>query len=917
MKTCSILSLFMFSLVLCKGQAVIKKPTNAASVKTILDFGAKANDGKDDTWAFIKAGKYFSNLWDVDGVPLKSGVVNFDYSKFSAQLNIPEGTFNVGRLIDVPPQGLSTTYGAIFGYSKATATLSVPAGAAHQYGLELFVLQNRANNISEFTMKGQGKSKSKVKYNDNLITGYYGNNKAPMFFPKTAYDNKYVVSVGHFFFTEGSKNIILQDFEVDGNNSDKSHLGTMRYAGGWDSHLIQIGAIGFHIKNTQNVTISRTNIHHMTLDGIMFQDYYKDPSLYPGQSFSNLLIQNSNFNYNRRQGFSWIGGRKISVVNSTFNYTGTTTAGVGAGNPAAGIDIEPEKDAFGNTTWCIDGKFINCESVDNVGLALGNDYTDFSKNMIFENCLFHDVTGYAVWIKGKQYSFNNCKIWGGFVYGNEGQNNEDATIFNNCDFADEELAGRPGIYNKGYDLVGSWRHARRMKFNNCTFRTLHIDQKLATIYAPSAEETEFNIFSNCRFVVGSKSNGNNIFFGTIFDGSNSFTSNNTTQTEVVNINGAVFTGSRNACNPYYFTVAGRVMLHPANSHGMGLTQFIIGRNGLGSKLTDGFTNFIIGRNSGLYSYWSQQIDIGKNAKLINSSGAQLAMLSGSINNSGIIILDKESNTWFGNPVVINNSSEYNAEFRLDKAAELGLNKQWAAKLTGFNAKGIPIDEIAWSDNSIIDGANPKSPGRFKARLVPELNGFNQFVIIPNTSAQSKLSNYGAAKSFSIEIRFRRSDALRKETLFSQGGFSIFFKGARLNYSLPGVSLSTATDIIVQASVDQEQLISFIKNADGFINIYFNGTLRHTSSKKIMGNVSSKHPVILGAQMQNPKNYFKGEIIQARIWNRAISDQEICYSVGRKMPMNFTSLLGYWGVETLENSGGEAPVAGKLLTEAIR
>ena len=118
-------------------------------------------------------------------------------------------------------------------------------------------------------------------------------------------------------------------------------------------------------------------------------------------------------------------------------------------------------------------------------------------------------------------------------------------------------------------------------------------------------------------------------------------------------------------------------------------------------------------------------------------------------------------------------------------------------------------------------------------------------------------------------------------------------------------------------MDQEQLISFIKNADGFINIYFNGTLRHTSSKKIMGNVSSKHPVILGAQMQNPKNYFKGEIIQARIWNRAISDQEICYSVGRKMPMNFTSLLGYWGVETVENSRGEAPVAGKLLTEAIR
>jgi len=59
-------------------------------------------------------------------------------------------------------------------------------------------------------------------------------------------------------------------------------------------------------------------------------------------------------------------------MNSTFNHTGTTTSGIAGGNPAAGLDIEPEADGI-SLLLCVDGTFTNFEFINNKGCGLVND----------------------------------------------------------------------------------------------------------------------------------------------------------------------------------------------------------------------------------------------------------------------------------------------------------------------------------------------------------------------------------------------------------------------------------------------------------------------------------------------------------------------------------------------------------------
>lgn len=662
-------------------QAVI---TKMPFVKTIGDFGAVPNDSKDDSWAFIKAGKYFSNLWDINGVPLQKGKINFSYAQYSGQLIIPSGKYLVGKQIAIPATGLSTTYGNLFGSPKANAPLTFAAGSSFRVGLELIKIEN----VDQFQLTGTGITAPIIQYNDGLVIGYFNNKAEPIWYPESAYEGKHFANVGSFIDVVNCKNIVLQNISIDGNNYETK--GKTMYNGGWRADGIQLGASGAVFVNTKKVTITKMDVHHMTLDGLIFNDFYRDSLRFPKQEMSNVYIADSKFDYNRRQGFSWVGGRKLTVVNSSFSHTGTSvnSVGVARGNPGAGLDIEAESDGT-NLLYCIDGSFTNCSFVNNRGLALGNDITaGRSKNMTFMNSIFHDVDGYSVWIKGRSFTFRNCKIWGGFAYGNDGKLEGEETKFYNCDFADEELPSRPGVFNKGFALVESWSVAKRLSFFDCTFRTLHAEQRLTAIYTPEKTESAFTVFSNCSFV--SKVGGNiNVLFGCIFNG-NTNIKNLGKQDEIFSLNGFIAKGSSLANQPYSFNVSGKVFLSPANSNGPGLTQFVIGRSQQG-KANKGYLNFTIGTESCLYGYWSQVIDIGQNSVLLNNG--QLAMLSGTINLDGKLKLNEGSNTAFFTPVIFNSSFDKRAELTYEKASRFGVSDRWKTKLAGLGP-GLPFSGIA-------------------------------------------------------------------------------------------------------------------------------------------------------------------------------------------------------------------------------
>ncbi len=716
MKQISLIFLLGFFYSVSFSQAVITKPVSAASRKTIRDFGAVPNDGKDDTWAFIKAGKYFSNLWDINGVPLKTGKVNFSYSTYSALLEIPQGLYLVGKQVDVPFEGLSTTYGKIFGYPLATAPVNFPGKGSHKRGLEILTLSNKANDIDQVIIKGTGSVPPVIKYNDGFYIGFFNSKGVPQFLTDSNYNPIFGASAGTFLTVQNCKNIVLENIEINGNNIPVESKGKTIYGGGYGTHLIQMGASGAYILNTKNVSLNKLNIHHMTLDGIMYQDYYQDPKKLPNQVNSNLSIKNTVSEYNRRQGFSWVGGRGVIVENSKFNNTGMSVSGIATGNPGAGVDIEPEQDPNGNNLWCMDGRFINCEFVNNKGNALVNDMTaDRTLSVQFENCKFHDVEGYAVWVKGRAISFNNCKIWGGFVHGNNAADIKEATRFNNCDFADEEMPGRPGVYNEGFALLESWNISRRMQFSNCNFRTIHENQRLVTVSTESVDEAAFTTFSNCSFTSGATTKGNeNILFGCVFDKTNKLINLNPEEVETFFANGVIFSGSNDAAVPNEFSIEGKVLLSVANTNGKKLKQFVLGRSGVGTSNMDGYLNFSIGNKSCLYAYWDQAIDIGKNAGLINKKGGQLVVLSGILNNNGKINLEDESNTAFLSPVSINTVGA--AKFYYNKNAKMQIDPFWNNRLGGPGGlgRGRPMDQMKMSPNTKFSGGNIGIPAGRKA-----------------------------------------------------------------------------------------------------------------------------------------------------------------------------------------------------------
>lgn len=697
-------------------QAVISKPVTAASRKTIRDFGAVPNDGKDDTWAFIKAGKYFSNLWDINGVPLKTGKVNFSYAAYSAVLEIPQGLYLVGKQIDVPAAGISTTYGKIFGYLPANAPVNFPGKGRHKGGLEILTLSNAANDIDQVVIKGTGTVPPVIKYNDGLSIGYFNDKGVAQFLTDANYNPVYGASAGTFLLVQNCKNIMLENIEINGNNVSVESKGKTIYGGANGTHLIQMGASGAYIINTKNVSLNKLNIHHMTLDGIMYQDYYKDPKKFPNQANSNLSIKNTITDYNRRQGFSWVGGRGVVIENSTFNNTGMSVSGIATGNPGAGVDIEPEQDLNGNELWCMDGRFINCEFVNNKGNALVNDMTGRrTLSVLFENCKFHDVEGYAVWVKGRAITFNNCKIWGGFVHGNNAVDANEATRFNNCDFADEEISGRPGIYNAGYALLESWNVSKRMQFTNCSFRTIHTDQRLITVSTASTEEREFTIFTDCSFTAGIATKGNeNMLFGCVFDKKNRLVNLNPEKVETFFANGVIFSGSNEMAAPNEFLMEGKVLLSVANTNGKKLQQFVLGRDRAGGIGMDGYLNFLIGNKSCLYAYWEQTIDIGKNAGFINKKGGQLVILSGTLNNSGKISLEDDSNTAFLNPISINTAGA--AKFYYNKNAKMQIDPFWNNRLGGPGGLGTgrPMGQMKMSSNTKFYGGSSGIPAGRKA-----------------------------------------------------------------------------------------------------------------------------------------------------------------------------------------------------------
>jgi hypothetical protein len=328
--------------------------------------------------------------------------------------------------------------------------------------------------LTNFELKGE--TGSTLKYEDSLRFGSFDPETGKPFSPATQRFIKgaFAASIGSCIYFENSSNIKIENLEVNGNQ-DAFIVG-----GRFGDLGRQLPHYGIFIKNCKDITVDKVYVHHSALDGISLANQFSD------SIDEKVLIKNSVFEYNGRQGFSWVGGKGLKVIKCSFNHTGRATI---RSAPSAGLDIEAERG------YVKDGYFEDCEFINNRGCGLVAD-TGPSSDCFFKGCTFWGVTNWSIWVTKPGFTFQNCKIYGSVVHAFNALNREDATKFLKCYFEDKPYKDGK-VYGK---FLVEINNKRRVTFEKCTF--VANQKRLCWLSSPvSFTPEEMFQLEDCRFIV--------------------------------------------------------------------------------------------------------------------------------------------------------------------------------------------------------------------------------------------------------------------------------------------------------------------------------------------------------------------------------------------------------------------------------
>jgi hypothetical protein len=397
--------------------------------KSIRDFGAKGDGKTNDTEAFNKASEFF-NKRNGNGI-----------------LKIPKGIYIVGKQAYNPNSQPQRPF----------------------QGLPVLYFNN-CKNMQVIGFKG-----SVIKYKDSLKFGAFNPNTLQKHDSKSNFiDLAYMADLSNCITVYNSSNVKISSIECNGNNKG------LTLGGAWGDVGFQVAHYGLYIINSKNVTLDNIYMHHFGLDGMCVSNN--------GKEVDDIKISNSKFEYNSRQGFSWIGGNTVYVNNCSFNYTGKAAFG---SSPGAGVDIEAE-----NNQTCRNGFFKNCNFIDNSGLALGAD-SGPSEDMVFENCNFIGLSNHAVLVNKPNFRFNKCNFKGTVGWGYITKDTAKATKFYSCIFDNKDYQGK-----KPYGLYMVEIDGRQvMIFKDCIFNTWQ--NKVMWYGGVGVDANSKAIISNCTFNINS------------------------------------------------------------------------------------------------------------------------------------------------------------------------------------------------------------------------------------------------------------------------------------------------------------------------------------------------------------------------------------------------------------------------------
>lgn len=403
-------------------------PAAAQTVtKDIRSFGAKGDGKTDDHDAFVKAAAFFNQR------------------KGNGKLVISKGTYIVGR------QQINKN-GSSFGWEGKDVL--------HFSGINNFTIEGQAGAIVKYKSGLKYGSFDPANGQPHNANGYFVN-------------PPYAASLGHCIFLDQCTNVTISGVELNGN------MEGIQLGGSYGDVGRQLPHYGVFIQNSRNIKVDRLKVHHFGLDGICVANK-------AAQQKDAIVLSNSTFEYNARQGLSWIGGNDLTVSNCGFNHIGKA---VFSSPPGAGVDIEAE---YGP---CRNGHFIKCTFNDNTGCCLVADSGD-SGYCSFDDCTFWSSTTWSVWVTKPAFTFNRCNIYGPIVHGFDAPSDDVATKYFGCHFEDKPYNG---VQPTGEFLIET-NNMRRVRFENCTMVTNF--KKWFWISCPSKWKTEEKYqLINCKLTM--------------------------------------------------------------------------------------------------------------------------------------------------------------------------------------------------------------------------------------------------------------------------------------------------------------------------------------------------------------------------------------------------------------------------------
>jgi len=338
------------------------------------NFGAIPNDGLSDEASFEWAVDYITN--------------NFCSSNTPVTLFIPAGEYIIGAQVSG------------FGRFKK--------------GHHVFCFDNCSNVTIEGELNPDGTPATKLIFEDCLyygafdpITGqrllYCKVNPCPGLGNVNEYHKS--ATIGNVFNLNNCNNFKIRNFELDGK-IDRMTIGGYFAA---DKVGMNLEHDAFYMNNCRNITIEKVDAHHFGRDGIHINEIAP-----VSEALMNIKIKNSSFNWNCRDGFSWVGGGGVFVDGCEFNYNGFGP--FGGTKPGVGADIEYER---ANATDICHGYFSNCKFWYNRNWGLisdaGRDNTSSLRvhDFYFDKCSFVSASGgYSLVANSRNMNFTCCTVIG-------------------------------------------------------------------------------------------------------------------------------------------------------------------------------------------------------------------------------------------------------------------------------------------------------------------------------------------------------------------------------------------------------------------------------------------------------------------------------------------------------------------------